>query len=79
MWRSGPRSPLRRLGVTITPKRSGVGQREGLRNKEFLELTVEGYNRGGLLVNLWGLGGFVPASRLEDLQGIKSEEEKKTD
>jgi len=35
-------------------------------NDELLELEVMGYNRGGLLVQLNGLRGFVPASQLVD-------------
>lgn len=35
-------------------------------NDEVIDLTVSGYNRGGLLVEWRGLHGFVPASQLID-------------
>jgi len=35
-----------------------------MENGDILELEVTGYNRGGLLVTLGGLRGFVPASQL---------------
>lgn len=37
-----------------------------MNNDEVLELTVIGYNRGGLLVEWQSLHGFVPASQLSD-------------
>ncbi len=40
---------------------------ESLAKGEVLELVAKGYNRGGLLVELNGLTGFVPFSHLEDL------------
>lgn len=44
------------------------------REGKIVEVTVEGYNRGGLLVRLWGLDGFVPASHLPDLPlGLRNE------
>jgi small subunit ribosomal protein S1 len=36
-------------------------------NGEVLELSVEGFNRGGLLVRYKGVQGFVPASQLLDM------------
>lgn len=44
-------------------------------NGEVLELEVIGYNRGGLLVQVNGLRGFVPASQLVDSPNhLESEE-----
>ena len=43
---------------------------------ETLELRVVGYNRGGLLVDLGDLRGFVPASQLSALPRQVSEEER---
>ncbi len=37
-----------------------------MQNDEVIELTVVGYNRGGLLVEWESLHGFVPASQLSD-------------
>ena len=37
---------------------------QSMENGDILELEVTGYNRGGLLVTLGGLRGFVPASQL---------------
>lgn len=39
---------------------------ESFENGDVLDLKVTDYNRGGLLVNLNGLSGFVPASQLVD-------------
>jgi small subunit ribosomal protein S1 len=44
---------------------------------EPIELTVTGFNRGGLLVNLNSLRGFVPASHLLDLPNHLSEEDRR--
>ena len=44
---------------------------------EIVNLTVQGYNRGGLLVEGEGLQGFVPISHLVDLPAGISEEERK--
>jgi small subunit ribosomal protein S1 len=43
---------------------------------EILELRVVGYNRGGLLVDLGDVRGFVPASQLAALPRQVSEEER---
>lgn len=43
---------------------------------EILELRVVGYNRGGLLVDLGDVRGFVPASQLSALPRQVSEEER---
>lgn len=43
---------------------------------ETLELRVVGYNRGGLLVDLGDVRGFVPASQLSGLPRQVSEEER---
>ncbi len=45
-------------------------------NGEILELRVIGYNRGGLLVDLGDVRGFVPASQLSHLPRQISEEER---
>jgi len=45
---------------------------------EPVELEVMGYNRGGLIVGLKSLRGFVPASHLLDFPAQASEEERKT-
>jgi small subunit ribosomal protein S1 len=45
-------------------------------NNEILELTVTGYNRGGLLVQLNGLRAFVPASQLVDSPNHLGHEER---
>jgi small subunit ribosomal protein S1 len=44
------------------------------RRDGIVELTVTGYNRGGLLVEGEGLNGFVPCSHLVDLTNQPSEE-----
>ena len=44
---------------------------------EIVSLTVQGYNRGGLLVEGDGLQGFVPVSHLVDLPAGISEDERK--
>lgn len=48
-------------------------------SEEVVELEVTGFNRGGLLVNLNSLRGFVPASHLVGFGGggLMSEEERK--
>jgi small subunit ribosomal protein S1 len=48
-------------------------------SEEAVELDVVGYNRGGLLVNLNSLRGFVPASHLVGFGagGLMSEEDRK--
>ncbi len=40
---------------------------------EILELEVVGYNKGGLIVRLGGIRGFVPASQVGDLRGRSNE------
>lgn len=42
-----------------------------------IELIVTGFNRGGLLVNLHSLRGFVPASHLLDLPNHLNEEDRR--
>lgn len=42
-----------------------------------VELLVTGFNRGGLLVNLKSLRGFVPASHLVDLPAHLSDEDRR--
>ncbi len=44
------------------------------RQDEIIELTVIGYNRGGLLVEGEGLNGFVPCSHLVDLPAQPNED-----
>ncbi len=45
---------------------------------EIVTLKVQGYNRGGLLVEGDGLQGFVPVSHLVDMPNGVSEEERRT-
>ena len=40
---------------------------------EILELEVVGYNKGGLIVRLEGIRGFVPASQVMELRGRRNE------
>jgi len=40
---------------------------------EILELDVVGYNKGGLIVRLGGIRGFVPASQVVELRGRSNE------
>jgi small subunit ribosomal protein S1 len=40
---------------------------------EILELDVVGYNKGGLIVRLEGIRGFVPASQVVELRGRSNE------
>lgn len=44
---------------------------------EIIELQVQGYNRGGLLVQSDGVQGFVPISHLIDMPSGADEEERK--
>ncbi len=44
---------------------------------EIIEMQVQGYNRGGLLVQADGVQGFVPISHLIDMPSGVSEEERK--
>lgn len=44
-----------------------------------LERPVVGYNRGGLLIDLWDVRGFVPASQLVSFPRRLSEEERMTE
>ncbi len=53
---TAPPAPALPNGWTLAEKSYAQG--------ETLELRVVGYNRGGLLVDLGGLHGFVPASQL---------------
>ncbi len=45
---------------------------------EIVDLRVQGYNRGGLLVEGDGLQGFVPVSHLVEMPNGVSEEERRT-
>jgi len=45
---------------------------------KIVSLTVNGYNRGGLLVNGENLQGFVPVSHLVDVSAEKAEPEQET-
>lgn len=40
--------------------------RDAYENDQAIELTVQGANQGGLLVEWYGLSGFIPASQLVD-------------
>lgn len=44
---------------------------------EIIQLTVYGYNRGGVLVQTMGIHGFVPISHLVDLPANLSEEDRR--
>ena len=46
------------------------------RQDGIVELTVTGYNRGGLLVDGEGLNGFVPCSHLVEMQNQPTEDRK---
>jgi small subunit ribosomal protein S1 len=52
--------------------------KEIFEHDEIVSLSVQGYNRGGLLVEGDGLQGFVPISHLVDMPAGISEEERKT-
>ena len=45
-------------------------------NDEVLELQVVGFNQGGLLVDCFGLQGFVPASQIRDIPHFHIETER---
>lgn len=49
---------------------------ESHKNQEIKEVMIAGYNRGGLVTSLWGLEGFIPASRLTDLRVVNETERK---
>jgi len=53
--------------------------RECFESTEILELEIMAYNRGGLLVRLNGLRGFVPASQLIDSPNHLEYEERDTE
>jgi small subunit ribosomal protein S1 len=61
----------------ITPNEGGwsLGERS-YHQGETLELTVVGYNRGGLLVDLGEVRGFVPASQLIALPRSNTDQER---
>jgi small subunit ribosomal protein S1 len=52
---------------------------ETFENGEILDLVVTGYNRGGLIVDINSLKGFVPASQLIGLPPNLEEEERKAE
>ncbi len=56
----------------------GSGQCRCISQDGIIELTVTGYNRGGLLVEGEGLNGFVPCSHLVDLP-IQPNEDRRED
>ncbi|MEA3459492.1 MAG: S1 RNA-binding domain-containing protein [Chloroflexota bacterium] len=49
---------------------------ESFKNSDVLDLEVTDYNRGGLLVTLNGLPGFVPASQLVDMPSYSTSEDR---
>jgi len=73
-----PTTPASRpLSHPSAPPVSGWTRAEAsYANGEILELRVIGYNRGGLLVDLGDVRGFVPASQLSHLPRQLSEEER---
>ena len=42
------------------------------KNGELIEVTINGFNRGGLTCDVDGLRGFIPRSQLEDAQDYQS-------
>jgi small subunit ribosomal protein S1 len=59
-------------------ERSWRNLQKQLDNGEVVEAQVVGYNKGGLLVDLGGVRGFVPASQVSNLTG-GSEEQRQAD
>lgn len=49
---------------------------ETLRQDKLVELEVIGFNKGGLLLNWYGLQGFIPASQLNNLPHVHHEAER---
>jgi small subunit ribosomal protein S1 len=47
---------------------------DALKNGESLEAVISGYNKGGLVVDIKGLNGFIPFSHLESLPANLSDE-----
>ena len=73
--------PRRGNGKDLAPpQRDSAADWEAARHlyeaDEPIELTVVGYNRGGLLVGFHSLQGFVPASHLVNFPQHSSEEER---
>ncbi len=59
------------------PRRSGWEiARESYTNGNTLDLAVVGYNRGGLLIDLGDVRGFVPASQLSSFPRRATDEER---
>lgn len=50
--------------------------REYYQNDKPIEATVDGYNKGGLLIHWHGLQGFIPASQLVDFPQFHIESER---
>lgn len=61
---SGSEESASGLDSGSQPERAWQLAQASLENGDILELQVMGYNRGGLLVQLNGLRGFIPASHL---------------
>lgn len=69
------------MSTDTTPKGDGVNQtpdwgraKSLYQQDEIIEVKVNGFNRGGLLVDGEGLSGFVPCSHLVNLQFQPGEE-----
>ncbi len=54
-------------------ERDWLQARQQMEAGEILELEVVGYNKGGLIVRLGGIRGFVPASQVAELRGRSNE------
>lgn len=54
-------------------ERDWLQAKQQMEADEILELEVVGYNKGGLIVRLGGIRGFVPASQVADLRGRSNE------
>lgn len=79
----GYEDPGKTAGTTPTPQDKLSRQEAGwaaaeetLRQDKLVELEVIGFNKGGLLLNWYGLQGFVPASQLNHLPHVHHEAER---
>lgn len=64
--------------ITIATETDWRDIEQIMKNDEVAELTVIGYNRGGLLVEWRSLHGFVPASQLTDFPATGSDAARRT-
>ena len=60
--------------IALARKRHGVTSRSPSKAGETISAPVVGHNKGGILVNIEGIRGFVPSSQVSSLASRRSQQ-----